>query len=611
MFQAFTPPERLEPGERKRRLAALRRRFRAARLDGFLVPSTDAWQGEFTAPSDRRLEWLTGFTGSSGICVVLSETASLHVDGRYTVQAGLEVDSDLFTVIPMVTGGSRLHPLPASTGNRSPVIGYDPWLHSQMWIADLARDWPGVTLTASPNFVDAIWSDRPDPPCAPMIPWPLSLTGVPSESKRQRIAATLQSEGQRSLVITSPDSIAWLLNTRGSDVARFPVTHAFATLDDSGKVDLFVDPAKTGDVLRHHLGKGVALHPPDALDEFLDDLPQPVRVDPARAPARIVVRLEGAGKELARDHDPVAVEKACKNDTEMAGMEAAHLRDGAAVCEFLYWLDTPPNPDAPDRTEIDVVRKLEDCRRATGALRDIAFETICGSGPNGAVVHYRVTEASNRRIRDNDILLVDSGGQYADGTTDVTRTIAVGEPSGDAVLAYSLVLKGMIALSRLRWPAGLAGSEIDAVARVALWREGLDYDHGTGHGVGAYLGVHEGPPGISRRAATPLRPGMILSNEPGYYREGQFGIRIENLLAVRPAVLGADGRDMLEFRTLTLAPLDRRLIDSRRLDRDEIHWLNTYHATVLESLTPLCSPATASWLQSACRPLDEPGDLAP
>ena len=531
MFQDFD--ERAEPGSAAPRLEELRRCMASEGLDGFLVPRADAHQGEFVAEADERLAWLTGFTGSAGTCLVLAGSAALFVDSRYTLQAGRQVDPEIFEIRSSEGAGIADWLLERRTADAPLGIGYDPWLHT---LAEISRfesrlDRAQFSFIPTRNLVDAVWRDRPEPPANLMVPHSDALAGESHEAKRAGIAKLLRDAGHRSAVITAPDSISWLLNTRGSDVARIPVTQAFAMISDTGSVDLFMHESKVDDVLRSHLGDCVSVHDPSEFGTFLETSPGPIRVDRGRAPVWVSDRIGTGSDRLACGEDPVLVPKACKNATELAGIEAAHVRDGAALAEFLAWLQS--RIGLSGLSEIDVVRKLEACRIASGKLRDISFDTICGSGPNGAIVHYRVTEATNRAIRDGDVLLIDSGGQYEDGTTDVTRTVAMGSPPDEAVRAFTLVLKGMIAISRLRWPAGLAGCHIDAIARVPLWREGMDYGHGTGHGVGAYLAVHEGPQGISRRSHAELRPGMIVSNEPGYYKEGHFGIRIENLLAVR------------------------------------------------------------------------------
>ena len=610
MFQNFSSKATPEVGEK--RLDMLRREMRKEELDGFLVPSTDPWLGSGQGPADRRLAWMIGFTGSAGLLVVLGETAQLFVDGRYTVQAGLEVDTNLVTVDSHEI--DRIIAFLAAGDDRGTarLIGYDPWLHSRSWIEKLVEKIASLTqdcrFCPCDNLVDRIWTDRPERPTRPMRPYPVSRAGRLSEDKRTSIAEKLRARGCRSAVVTRPDSIAWLLNTRGSDVERTPVTEAFAVIGENGDVDLFMQEEKADEGLNAHLGPEVTIHPPASLDGFLENLPGPVMVDPAQTPDRLFRLVTDSGAKVVRTRDPIALAKAIKNETELRGIEAAHRRDGVAFAEFLSWLADVAHHET--LSEIDLVWKLESCRRATGELKDIAFDTICGSGPNGAIIHYRVTESSNRRINDDDVVVIDSGGQYEDGTTDITRTLVFGTPDAHVIRAYTLVLKGMIAMSRLRWPCGeIAGCHVDAIARVPLWGSGMDYGHGTGHGVGAYLDVHEGPHAISRRSDVPLEAGMIVSNEPGYYRKNRFGIRIENLLAVRRWESASAEREMLEFRTLTLAPLEHRLIDSSLLYRDEIEWLDSYHETIFETLSPHCTPRTAAWLDRACRRITrvEPG----
>ncbi|MFN7598494.1 MAG: aminopeptidase family protein P, partial [Cereibacter sp.] len=453
------------------------------------------------------------------------------------------------------------------------------------------------------NPVDAIWQDQPGPPQGRAFAHPVALAGQTSAAKRARLAAVLQAEGQRAAVLTLPDSLCWLLNIRGADVPRNPVLHGYAILHDDARVSLFADPAKFDAATRAHLGPEVALAPPDAFPAALDALTGPVRLDRSFAPVALRQRLEAAGIAIAWGDDPCRLPKACKTEAEIAATREAHLRDGAAMVEFLCWLDT----EAPKArlTEIDVVCALEGFRRATNALHDISFDTICGAGPHGAVIHYRVTEGTNRRLGRDELLLVDSGGQYVDGTTDITRTIALGDPGDQARMAFTRVLQGMIAISRARFPKGLAGRDLDPLARAALWLAGQDYDHGTGHGVGAFLSVHEGPQRISRMSEVPLEPGMILSNEPGYYREGQFGIRIENLIVVQaaPDLPGGDDRRQYCFETLTFVPIDRRLIDVAMLSPGERTWLNAYHAETLAKLSPRLSAGARAWLEQAAAPL--------
>ena len=599
-FAATTTPEQGPP-----RLAALREAMAAEGLSGFIVPRTDAHQGEYVADCDDRLAWLTGFTGSAGFVIVLAGRAGLFVDGRYRVQARTQTAPD-FDIVhwPEVKPGNWLREALAEGR-----VGFDPWLHTADEIAKIEAalaDHP-VALVPVPNLIDRIWEDRPAPPRGRASAHPLDLAGEGAAEKRARIAEALRKAGQRAAVLTLPDSICWLLNIRGADIARNPVVQAFAVLHDNGGVALFADAAKFDAGLRAHLGDGVSLHPPAGFLPALRRLAGPVRVDRASAPLAVRRELDTAGVAAEWGGDPCQLPKARKNPAELAGIRAAHLRDGAAMAEFLCWVDTQAEAVLAGTTvtEIDVVRALEGFRRASGMLHDLSFETICGAGPNGAIVHYRVTEATNRALGPNELLLVDSGGQYRDGTTDITRTVAIGDPGAEARATFTRVLRGMIAVSRLRWPRGVAGSHIDAIARYPLWLAGQDYDHGTGHGVGAFLSVHEGPQRLSRLSDVPLEAGMVLSNEPGYYREGAFGIRIENLVAVIPAppLDGADAREMLAFETLTFAPIDRRLIDPSALDTAEREWLNAYHAEVREKIGPLVSEPARAWLMAATAPV--------
>jgi len=601
MFQSFT--EETSPENGAVRLAALRRLMLTEGLAGYIVPQTDAHQGEYLTPRDERLAWLTGFTGSAGFAIVLNDLAGVFIDGRYRVQVRAEVDLAAYTPVnwPEVKPADWLaQHLPG--GGR---VGFDPWLHSQKQIAELeaALEHHSLTLWPTRNLVDAIWPDRPGLVLAPAQVHPQDLAGEASAEKRARLAEGLRKAGHRAAVLTLTDSIAWLLNIRGADIAHNPVVQAFAVLHDSAQVTLFAAAEKFSPDLIAHLGPEVRLRPFGAFAPALRGLVGPVRVDPASAPRQVVLELHEANVEVAFADDPCILPKACKNPVELAGARAAHLRDGAAMVEFLAWLDA----EAPKGglTEIDVVRRLEGFRAATNALREIAFDTICGAGAHGAIVHYRVTEASNAPIRSGEILLVDSGGQYGDGTTDITRTLPVGPVRPDARAPYTRVLQGVIALSQARFPRGLAGRDIEALARAPLWLAGQDYDHGTGHGVGSYLCVHEGPARLSRLSEVALAPGMILSNEPGYYREGAFGIRIENLMAVieAPELPGADARAMLAFETLTLVPIDTRLLLPDMLTGPERDWLNAYHARVLAEVGPRVSPEAAAWLVQACAPV--------
>ncbi|MDR7124013.1 aminopeptidase P family protein [Pseudotabrizicola sp. 4114] len=597
MFQSFD--SHATPDQGPPRLAALREVLVRDGLAGFIVPRADAHQGEYVAARDERLQWLTGFTGSAGFAVILRDVAGVFIDGRYRVQVKAQVDLGQFTPVPWpeAKAGDWIK-AQLSTGE----LGFDPWLHTADEIATLRAvlEPAGIGLRATRNLVDAIWPDQPPPPCGLAFAHPDALAGISGADKRARLAEGLRAAGQRAAVLTLPDSICWLLNIRGADVPKNPVLQGFAILHDDGRVTLFTDPAKLDGATRAHLGPQISLRPPAAFVPALRTLSGPVRVDRASAPLAVSDELTGAGIAVVWGDDPCRLPKARKTAAEIAGMRAAHLRDGAAMVEFLAWLDRQP-PDT--LTEIDVVTALEGFRRATNALHDISFDTICGAGPNGAIMHYRVTRETNRAVQNNELLLVDSGAQYRDGTTDITRTVAVGDPGDEARLCYTRVLQGMIAISRARFPKGLAGRDLDPLARFPLWVAGQDFDHGTGHGVGAFLSVHEGPQRLSRLSEVPLEPGMILSNEPGYYREGAFGIRLENLIVVQVATGLGDIRAQYSFETLTFVPLDRRLIRLDRLSPDERVWLDAYHAEVLAKIGPRVSGAVLDWLTAACAPL--------
>jgi Xaa-Pro aminopeptidase len=601
MLQSFTAAT--SPDQGPPRLAALRETLKAEGLDGMLVPKADAHQGEYVAPHDERLAWLTGFTGSAGFAIVLHEIAGVFVDGRYRLQVRAQVDTEHFTPVdwPEVKPAPWLREQLPGGG----TVGFDPWLHTAGEIAALreALDRSGITLRPlNGNPIDASWPDQPAPPQGAARAYPDSLAGRNSAEKRQELAKTLEADGQSAAVITLPDSIAWLLNIRGQDIPRVPIAQGFAILHATGQVDLFMDAAKLVG-LEEHLGADVTIRAPGEFAASLGHLQGTVRLDKASVPYAVTDILEQASVSTAFAGDPCVLPKARKNTVEIAGARSAHLRDGAAMVRFLCWVEEAARGGT--LTEIDVVQRLEQFRTETGKLEDISFETIAGAGPNGAIVHYRVTEDTNRRVNPGELLLVDSGGQYLDGTTDITRTMAIGPAGDEERRCFTLVLKGMIALSRTRWPTGLAGRDLDAIARAALWRAGMDYGHGTGHGVGAYLSVHEGPQRLARTGEVPLEPGMILSNEPGYYREGAFGIRIENLVVVQPAapVPGGDAREMLEFETLTLVPIDRHLVDPDLLDGEERDWLNSYHRRVMDALTPHLDPRTQAWLKAATAPI--------
>ncbi len=510
MFQTFI--SEANPAQGAGRLAGLRARLAAEGLAGFLVPRSDAHQGEYVAARDERLSWLTGFTGSAGFAVVLPDVAGVFVDGRYRVQVRAQVDLAVFTPVnwPEVQAGPWIAEHLAEG-----VVGFDPWLHTADEIERLETALAGTAVSLRPvtNMVDAIWPDQPAPPMGRAFVHPVELAGATSAEKRETLAKGLREAGQKAAILTLPDSLCWLLNIRGADVPKNPVLHGFAVLHDDARVTLYAEAAKFDAGVTAHLGAQVTLEAPSAFVAGLRGLAGPVRLDKTTAPLAVAQELEAAGVAVAWGDDPCKLPKACKTPAEIAATREAHLRDGAAMANFLCWLDT----EAPKGglTEIAVVKALEGFRRATNALHDISFDTICGAGPDGAIIHYRVTEDTDRQVKPGELLLVDSGGQYQDGTTDITRTIAVGEIGEDERRCYTRVMQGVIAISRIRFPKGIAGRELDALARAALWMAGQDYDHGTGHGVGAFLSVHEGPQRISRLSEVPLRPGMILSNEPG------------------------------------------------------------------------------------------------
>ncbi len=604
MIQSFT--DKASPEQGPPRLKLLRAAMKDADLDGWLVPRADVHQGEYVAPGDERLAWLTGFTGSAGFAAVTAQEAGVFVDGRYRTQVRVQTDADAFQPVnwPEVKLAEWLRRALPEGGR----LGFDPWLHTQKEIADLTEALAGSGIGPVPhgNLIDSIWQGRPAPPTGAITAYPDDLAGKTSADKRADLANVLREAGHRAAVLTLPDSIAWLLNIRGADIPRNPIPHAFAILHDDARVEIYVHPAKLDNLPINCTADGVTAHPDTGFTAALTLLLSPVRVDPASIPAAIITVLQEANVAPAFADDPCILPKACKTEAEITATREAHLRDGAALCEFLTWFDT----QAPGTiTEIDVVTKLEECRRDTGKLLDISFETIAGSGPNGALPHYRVSEASNRMLSSGDLLVLDGGGQYLDGTTDITRTLPVGDIGTDERTAFTRVLQGMIAISRLRFPKGIAGRDIDAIARYPLWLADQDYAHGTGHGVGVYMCVHEGPQRISRASEVKLHPGMILSNEPGYYREGRFGIRIENLLVVQPAspLPGSDAADRAErklaFETLNFVPIDRRLIARDMLNAPEIAWLDAYHADCHSRIAPRLGPDAAEWLGQATQPI--------
>ncbi|MGX9357323.1 aminopeptidase P family protein [Roseobacteraceae bacterium S113] len=587
MFQSFDVTSR--PDQGPPRLAALRAKMVEARVDGFLVPRADAHQGEYVAPRDERLGWLTGFTGSAGFAAITQSDAGVFVDGRYRVQVRAQV-ADLFTPVDWPETQ-----LAVWLGQHLPdgVVGFDPWLHTPREVSSLEA--AGVRLQRVDNLVDAIWENQPARPQGRVHVQPDDLAGRSSADKRRDLGRDLADAGAVATIITLPDSISWLLNIRGEDIKHNPVVHGFAILAADGSCQLFIDRDKCKDV---RFDADVTLHPVEDFLAACSGLEGRVQADPMSAPQAVFDALD----DILEARDPCLLPKACKTQAELEGARAAQLRDAVAMVQFLHWLDT----HAPgDLSEITVAQKLEGFRRETNQLRDISFETISAAGPNAALPHYRVNTDSNRALRDGEVYLVDSGGQYQDGTTDITRTIGIGPQKEPVRRAFTRVLQGMIGISMLKFPKGLSGADLDAIARVPLWSAGQDYAHGTGHGVGAYLSVHEGPQRLARTGREVLREGMILSNEPGFYAEGAFGIRIENLIVVEEAARGAEQSidTLFQFETLTYVPIDQDMIVVDMLSPSERVWLNAYHAQCHDMLTPHLAPEVAMWLKEACKAL--------
>ena len=591
------------------RLKALREQLKADQLDGFVVPLTDEHMSEYVGSYAQRLAWLTGFEGSAGSAVVLPQEAAIFVDGRYTLQVRSQVDGKdwSYQSVPETSVADWLKEH-APQGAR---IGYDPWLHSRDWVkkATEALAARGAELVAvEQNPIDKVWSDRPEASKAHLAVQAEKYTGRSSADKRQEIADWLTEKHADAAVLSALDSIAWAFNVRGQDVSRTPVALAFALVRSDGTADLFVNPEKISAEVRQHLGNGVRLHDRNAFEAALGELKgQTVAVDPERAVAAIFEALDKAGAKILPVRDPTILPKAIKNSVEIAGQKSAQYRDGAAISRFLRWVETEAPKGHVD--ELKASDYLEALRREDPELRDLSFDSISGAGPNGAIVHYRSSEKTNRKLEMNSIYLIDSGGQYLDGTTDITRTVVVGEPTDEMRDRFTRVLKGHIAVATAIFPKGTRGTQLDSFARRPLWEAGLDYAHGTGHGVGSFLSVHEGPQRISPAGSAqaggdePLRAGMILSNEPGYYKTGEYGIRIENLvLVVEHPVEGAE-KETLRFETLTFAPIERRLIKKDMLSPSELEWLNAYHAQVLEKIGPRLEGDDLAWLEKACAPI--------
>ena len=598
-FQTFEEPE--GGVALTARLAAFREELPRRKLAGFVVPRADQQQNEYVAPSEERLAWLTGFTGSAGMAIVLTDQAALFVDGRYTLQAVKQVDAKAWSVESLVD------PPPESwltkhlaAGDR---IGFDPWLDTSAAAERLAAACTkaGAELVAvDSNPIDSVWTERPAPPLGPVTIHDTQFSGESERDKLARIGAEIGKLGVDALVLSDSHAVAWTFNIRGADVSHTPLPLSYALLPKNGRPAIFIDHRKLSNSARDHLEQTADVRQPEALAGELTALAQrgaSIALDSATAADALSRLISAAGGKVVRGSDPIALLKACKNATEIEGTRKAHRRDAVALARFLAWVDREAPKGA--LTEIDAVEALETFRRDTGALKDVSFPTISGTGPNGAIVHYRVTRKSNRRIAPGDLLLIDSGAQYEDGTTDVTRTIAIGTPTAEMRDRFTRVLRGHIAIARAVFPDGSTGAQLDTLARQFLWQAGVDFEHGTGHGVGSYLSVHEGPARISKLGTAPLRRGMILSNEPGYYKTDAFGIRIENLeLVVAADVAGAE-KPMNAFETLTLAPIDRRLIDVGMLSAQELAWLNDYHARVRDEVRPHVDDDTRAWLDAA------------
>ena len=591
------------------RLAALRAQLAEDRLDGFVVPLTDEHMSEYVGSYAQRLEWLTGFRGSAGSAVVLPQEAAIFTDGRYTLQVRQQVSGDQWSYqsVPETSIADWLKEH-APQGGR---IGYDPWLHSRDWAkkAGEALEARGATLVAvARNPIDVVWQDRPEASKAHLVVQPDSLAGQSSANKRTAIAEWLGKQGADAAVLAALDSIAWTFNVRGADVSHTPVALAYALVNADGTADLFVASEKVGPDVAQHLGNGVRLHERADFEEALTRLGgKTVAVDPERSVAAIFEALEKGGAKIVTHRDPTVLPRAIKNPVEIAGHQAAQARDGAAIARFLRWVEAEAPKGGLD--ELTASDRLEALRTEGGLLKDLSFDSISGSGPNGAIVHYKASPETNRPLEMNSLYLIDSGGQYADGTTDITRTLAIGQPTDEMRDRFTRVLKGHIALATALFPKGVRGSQLDSFARRPLWEAGLDYAHGTGHGVGSFLSVHEGPQRIAPVGSgqaggdEPLQAGMILSNEPGYYKGGEYGIRIENLvLVVTKQVTGAE-KEILGFDTLTFAPIERRLVVTEMLSPAELGWLNAYHAEVVDKIGHQLGAEDRAWLEAACAPL--------
>lgn len=607
MFQSFNVTSEKSTGAS--RVKALRQKLKELDLDAFVVPHSDEHQNEYLPTRAERLAWLTGFTGSAGFAVIFAERALVFTDGRYTLQVDEQTDETIFETGNSVTVEGTLGI--KDWGDEEMRIGIDPWLHTMDSIEKLSDQVEQIgaeLVQLEANPIDEIWDDQPEPPRGMVKIHDTEFAGTAPKPKLNEIGKAVRESGANVTVLTDPNSICWAFNIRGLDVVHTPLVLAFAIVPAKGDPKLFIDMQKLGTQEHAYLNQLCDLYEPEQFDEHLSMLGEykaKVLLDPSLVAVKLAATLEGAGAEIIKGADPCRLPRACKNKTERKGAIEAHKRDGAALVSFLAWLDSQ-KPE--DLDEIKIATALEIARIETGErlgvpLREISFDTISGAGPNGAIVHYRVNTESNRQVKDGDLVLIDSGGQYDDGTTDITRVVPIGEPTEEHKRHFTLVLKGMIAISEAKFPPGTRGVELDILARHALWAEGLDYAHGTGHGVGSYLGVHEGPQGISKRYMTPFETGMIVSNEPGYYKAGSHGIRIENLVIVNPPRLPEGGDiEMHSFTTLTLCPIDRRLVDVTLLSTSEKRWINGYQSKVRNELSKLIEDEdTLHWLEKATR----------
>lgn len=600
MFQSYT--DEMSAGQTDERLADFRKVLKKNKLDGFLMQRADEFLNEYVPEYAERVAWLTGFTGSTAQAVILADKAALFVDGRYTLQARNELNAELYETCPIID--VKPYDWIKEHCKSGASIGFDPKIHSIASIEQLKKKLDKLDIKLVPvdsNPVDAIWEDQPLPPMTPVSVHPLKFAGIKPDEKIADVQQTLKDGGIDHTIITQADSIAWLLNVRGRDVAHTPLALSFLIMHAGKKPELFIDKDKLNATTKKHLDKYVRVQGIDNLEAQLTQLTKKkakVQIDKNRSSYRFLMQLESEKCEIINKADPCTLPKAIKNQKEIEGARQAHERDGVAMCRFLAWLDA--NSETGEVDEITASKKLEQCRTETKALKEISFDTISGAGPNGAIIHYRVTESTNRKLKPGSLYLVDSGGQYQDGTTDITRTIAIGSPTKEMCTRFTQVLKGMINVSIARFPEGTKGSTLDILARLALWKAGVDYAHGTGHGVGSYLSVHEGPQGIHSVSTVKIQPGMIISNEPGYYKENKYGIRIENLiLATEPEAIKSGEKDMMGFETLTLAPIDIRLIDASLLTDEELDWLNAYHTRVRKVISPHLNKDEKSWLKAA------------